>query len=77
MTKKDYQAIAAALWRTRPEPAASNDPDRRAIEAMLGSWYGIVDAIATTMERDNSRFNRELFKEACETGRCRGMRQVA
>jgi hypothetical protein len=77
MSKKDYQAIAAALWRVQPEPAGGNDPDRRAIEAVRRTWYSAVEAVAGVMAASNPRFDRGRFIEACETGTCRGMRKVA
>lgn len=74
MTKKDYQAIAAALYRVRPAPECLAVAGGA---AMLGQWAQDRNAIANVLAEDNPRFNRELFIEACETGRCRGMRPCA
>lgn len=63
MTKKDYQAIARAIFETRRISAEQ-------------PWDGerIIKAIADVLAADNPRFNHALFIEACETGRCKGMR---
>ena len=37
----------------------------------------IIAGLASTFKADNYAFNHSLFREACETGKCRGMRQVA
>lgn len=63
MSKKDYQAIARAIHGTRRISAER-------------PWDGerMISAIADVLAADNPRFNRALFVEACETGRCKGMR---
>ena len=69
MTKKDYQAIAAIIYRHRYE-----------CEGIMGGsgMLAVVDAVAAGisdyMEKDNPQFNAALFSEACKTGRCRGMK---
>jgi hypothetical protein len=70
MSKKDYQAIAAAIYESR-----------RQHEGMSGEGDDIFDTIqgelALALKRDNPRFDHARFIEACETGKCRGMKQVA
>lgn len=56
MTRKDYIAIAAALRDSYPI-AENNSPD--------SAWRHCVNAIADTLQRDNSRFDRERFLKAC------------
>lgn len=61
MTKKDYQAIARVLYQTKtPTHSAQH------AATILG--------LARLLAADNPKFNRQLFLEACETGKCRGMR---
>ena len=75
MSKKDYQAIAGAFYRLQPEPAHSNDPDKRSIDAMRGVWFSLRAGIESVLAA-NPRFDRERFVQACETGSCKGMRPV-
>ena len=63
MTKKDYQSLAGALWRSKPEGIEQPD-DSIAAE----QWRADRDAIATALERDNPRFDRDTFVAACEDG---------
>ena len=68
MSKKDYQALAGALYAT-----LATNPDRRF--PAFAQWTLDVQAVADVLAQDNPRFNRALFVEACETGRCKGMKQ--
>lgn len=68
MTKKDYQAIAGAIYR-----AIHHQKDPR----MAGAMREVSANIAEVLQRDNPRFDSERFFQACENGKCRGMRQVA
>lgn len=66
MSKKDFQAVAAAFFTHKAiwgEPAGE-------------AWRRCVLAIADVLAASNPRFDRARFIEACETGRCKGMRQV-
>lgn len=73
MSKKDYQAIAAALYRVHQEDIpAPGFPPQPAVRFDM-----VIGAIADVLAQGNPRFDRERFIEACETGRCRGMRPVA
>lgn len=58
MTRKDYEAIAAVLASTRPEPPVGLD----AYDLWLDVRNGIADACA----EDNPRFNRTTFFIACD-----------
>lgn len=72
MSKKDYQAIAAAIYRIRQSHPAFSQSVDGATAADL-----VTEALADIFKADNSNFSRERFAEACETGRTRGMKQVA
>ena len=67
MSKKDYQAIAAALYR---EGHGRTD-------AQMLLWHSIVRSMSDILAAGNPRFDRERFALACTTGRCKGMRPVA
>ena len=66
MSKKDYQAIAAAIYTAH----------RRSGDKAV-ALQCLTDDLCDIFKADNSAFSRERFREACETGKCRGMRQVA
>jgi len=71
MSKRDYQDIARAIHNTRQTcPAFSQhcDGTQKSPQDILAEF--LLDALAAT----NSRFDRARFIEACETGRCKGMR---
>ena len=62
MTKKDYQAIAGALYRaTRPE-------DPRVYERRGETVARVVSVLADVLAADNPRFDRDTFVAACEDG---------
>ena len=69
MSKKDYQAIAAALNRYRFECEG-----RMGGSEMIALVDAIASDLAVVMARDNPRFDRDRFIQACETGSCRGMK---
>jgi hypothetical protein len=70
MSKKDYQAIAGAIY-------SSAHMDRLVFGSEgIGAILSTARRIADVLAADNPRFNRDLFIEACETGKCRGMRQA-
>lgn len=64
MSKKHYQAIAAAIYDTRAKM-----PERADAGVVLTI---VTNKLLDIMEEDNPRFDRERFVEACETGKCRG-----
>ena len=69
MSKKDHQAIAAAIYAVRMTsiPAsAGSDGAGWALQAMQDQLVGVLRA-------DNPRFDAGRFREACETGGCKGM----
>lgn len=71
MSKKDYQAIARAVYETRQlRPAFSQefDGEDSASDVLIGK-------LSRVFACDNHLFSRERFKEACETGTTRGMRK--
>ena len=63
MTKKDYQAIARAIHSV----SAGCNSAKLAVE-------DVRDTLADVFAADSLRFDRARFVEACETGRCKGMR---
>lgn len=66
MSKKDYQAIAHAVWSARG--FAFNDQGQH--ERSLNR---VAEVLAETLAATNARFDRARFLEACETGTCKGM----
>lgn len=73
MSKKDYQAIAAAIYRTRSRHAAFT---QHFDGVKYSAFDSLVEEMIETLAADNPRFQADRFREACETGRTRGMRQV-
>ena len=59
MTRKDYVMIAQAL-RTQFELSHDNNEDDG-----LCAVINIANDLATALEADNPRFDRERFLEAC------------
>jgi hypothetical protein len=81
MTKKDYQAIARAIHMAKPAPlenAAKTDaglpPDEAYDAKEYDTWSRVAYSIADHALYANPRFDRARFIEACETGRCKGMK---
>jgi hypothetical protein len=66
MSKKDYQAIASILFTFQTT--------NRTVRAMLTSE--IARRLADVFAQGNPRFDLARFLEACETGKCKGMRKV-
>jgi hypothetical protein len=74
MTKKDYQAVARALYTAvKPHTYVEHGAQMFAREAV--AWMDAVQGIADAMAQDSPRFDRARFLEACETGTTRGMRK--
>lgn len=67
MSKKDYQAIARALH------GAVLDVERGATSPRTVLTVAI-NRVAEVLAADSPRFDRARFIEACETGRCKGMK---
>lgn len=68
-SRKDYEAIADGLARTRPEPDGTHVTERERVQ-----WRHDVDAIAHALHdtsgltgNGNRRFDIERFVVACET----------
>jgi hypothetical protein len=61
MTKKDFELIAAALWRSKPLAILNPKADavRQSVYEMCAR--NLADALATT----NPRFDRARFLQAC------------
>jgi hypothetical protein len=62
MTKKDYEALAAALNDTRPGYA---HPE-------YATWHRVVQRISGTLAKDNRLFSEPKFMEACGVPSMRG-----
>jgi hypothetical protein len=63
MTKKDYELIAAAIAGCA---TVTNKSGRLGtIETVLISKEHFVNMLATELEIENPRFNREMFLTAC------------
>jgi hypothetical protein len=81
MTKKNYQAIAGALYAVRvkdPAPSVMLAPSDQADKASRrAQWRECVSAVAGVLANDNPRFEVSRFLEACETGKCKGMRRAS
>jgi len=73
MSKKDYQAIAAALYRTRGGLVTGPSAE----QWRKAQWNDDMLAVMNALAEGNKRFDPERFIQACETGRCKGMRPVA
>ena len=58
--KRHYEAIALVFQAECP--GAHWDPNKRV------QWELLRDAMATLFRSDNTRFNPERFKRACEPG---------
>jgi len=72
MSKKDYQAIAGAIYATRE--MIYRDPSHDEVRNCL--LADLADRLARVFRADNPRFDRARFIEACETGKCKGMRPI-
>lgn len=68
MSKKDFQALARAVYESRCEMYDCGVQNHRTLDPL-------VKRIADVLAQGNPRFNRGLFLEACETGKCRGMKK--
>lgn len=72
MSKKDYQAIARAIYGTRRNVAETKTENLTPRELAKWAVGNVASRVADVLASD-PRFNRALFLEACETGRCKGM----
>lgn len=69
MSKKHYQALARAIHERRTlAKGIQNEVSR------LSHYTELTSTIADVLAADSPRFNRALFLEACETGKCKGMK---
>jgi hypothetical protein len=63
MTKKDYELIAEAIAQCA---TVTNKSGRvGTIETILIAKEHLVNMLATSLEIQNPRFNREMFLKAC------------
>lgn len=72
MSKKDYQAIARAIYETRA--AYGIAAGKQADGTTGGALEMVTVELCMILSADNPRFDRARFIEACETGRCKGMK---
>jgi hypothetical protein len=71
MTKKDFQAIARALYTARNFGTAQNGNDALNADerdAAIGMLQYVVGVVADVLAADNPRFDRETFLLACADG---------
>jgi len=61
MTKKDYELIAGALWRS----GAIQDKNKVKQQAREDMRRLIFCDLCGTLQAENPRFNISLFSEAC------------
>ena len=61
MTRKDYEKLAAALAKTRPERGSYSDPS-----AEFAQWVTTRNAVTHALSADNPRFDRGRFLVATE-----------
>jgi hypothetical protein len=71
MSKKTYQAVAAIMHGRKVSsglgPVNSGSP-------AYTLWVSLRDDLERLFAEDNPRFDHARFIEACETGKCKGMR---
>jgi len=60
MTKKDYQAIARAIYTFDSEHTWNKKQ--------------LIDLLSTILYNDNNKFDFARFEQACTTGKCKGMK---
>jgi hypothetical protein len=70
VSKKDYQAIATAIYRARQQHEGMGSEGEDVFKTVEGE-------LADMLSKGNPRFEHFRFFEACTKGRCKGMRQVA
>ena len=56
MSKKDYELIAGVLYYTQPSTSWLNKHVQ---------WRHTMNAMAETLEKNNPKFNRQRFIDAC------------
>ena len=61
MTKKDYELIAGAIWRS----GFIKDKNKIRQEAKERVRHLIAIDLSSSLANDNPRFNREKFMSAC------------
>ena len=66
MTRKDYVLIAEALRAVRPRAGDANaTADVVQWMGRLDQWSDVALSVAEALARDNERFDRLRFLEAC------------
>lgn len=70
MTKKDYEAIAAAfhgaLQSRKIAWAAANDAGKQHMGDQIVGYQDAINMVASVLAADNPRFDRERFLKACD-----------
>jgi hypothetical protein len=66
MSRKDYQAVAAALHTEMPTEAMSEYHTSDSFHSMLLLWDGVVTAMGKVFAADNPRFDMARFRQACK-----------
>lgn len=67
MTKKDYELIAGTLRNYKEFQLKDDEKDFTASEhsLLMTSWREVGQALATNLQADNPRFDRNKFLTAC------------
>ena len=60
MTRKDYELLAAAIWRASPTALAPAD-----LPILRQAWAGTAHHVATALAAQNPRFDKARFLTAC------------
>lgn len=63
MTKKDYQLIAGAIYRTKSVTDIEANTIKR--DAKHAALRLLVSDLSTTLAHENDKFDRDRFVEAC------------
>lgn len=74
MSKKDYQAIARVLYATRQNVITADVKHLTPRELAEWAVGNVASRLADVLAADSPRFDRSRFLEACETGKCKGMK---
>lgn len=61
MTKKDYIIIAGVINYCKPSKIAKP----KGYQDRMESWQGVIEVMGRELEKDNSKFNRQKFADAC------------
>lgn len=64
MSRKDFELIARAIRKTRPE-GYGNASNVQLTRAQIYQWNGVVNELTDAFSADNPRFDRVKFMVDC------------